>query len=189
MSVASPDSGQSSDVFAVVLTGPPGVGKTAVLTALSDALSDDGIAHAAIEVEALVSAHPPLSDAQVMRHVRSTCDIYREAGHTLLLVAHTLETDEDVLRLLDAIGADEHLLVRLEAEPATLVERIVEREPSSWSGLAALIAHTQTLCRTMPALRAVDLVISTEDERAEDVAARIQDARPEPLTSTSVPRR
>jgi GTPase SAR1 family protein len=33
-------------VLAVVITGPPGAGKTSVMTALVDALSDDDIAHA-----------------------------------------------------------------------------------------------------------------------------------------------
>jgi Ni2+-binding GTPase involved in maturation of urease and hydrogenase len=47
-------------MFALVLTGPPRAGKTSVLTALVDALSDDDIAHAAVEVEALVWTHPAL---------------------------------------------------------------------------------------------------------------------------------
>jgi Ni2+-binding GTPase involved in maturation of urease and hydrogenase len=33
-------------VFAVLLAGPPGAGKTSVLTALHDALSDDDLASA-----------------------------------------------------------------------------------------------------------------------------------------------
>jgi putative protein kinase ArgK-like GTPase of G3E family len=41
-------------VFAVVITGPPRAGKSAVLSALSEALSDDDIPHAAVEVESLV---------------------------------------------------------------------------------------------------------------------------------------
>jgi tRNA uridine 5-carbamoylmethylation protein Kti12 len=66
-------------VFAVVLTGPPGAGKTSVLTALVDALSDDDIAHAAVEVETLVWTHPALTDEQWARHVRSACELYRAA--------------------------------------------------------------------------------------------------------------
>ena len=168
-------------MFAVVITGPPGAGKTSVLTALADALSDDDIAHAAVEVEALVWSHPALPDAQWMLHVQATCELYREAGHRLLLVAQTLETDDDVTQLLSAVGADEHFLVRLEAQPATLTERIVEREPASWSGLPGLVEHAQQLATTMPALGGVDLVLSTEAERAEDVAARIRAARPDRL--------
>ena len=164
-------------MFAVVLTGPPGAGKTSVLTALVDALSDDDIAHAAIEVEMLVWTHPALTDEQSVRHVRAACALYREAGHRLLLVAQTLETDADIAELLDAVGADEVFLVRLEAQPASLVERILEREPAGWSGLSGLVEHAQELAGTMPDLADVDLVLSTEGERAEDVAARIRTAR------------
>ena len=163
---------------AVVITGPPGAGKTTVLNALVDALSDDGIAHAAVEVEMLVWTHPALTDEQSARLVRAACDVYREAGHRLLLLARTLETDADMARLLDAVGADEVFLVRLEAEPASLVERIIAREPPSWSGLSGLVEHAQKLAATMPGLAGVDLVLSTEGERAEDVAARIRAARP-----------
>lgn len=106
-------------MFAVVLPGPPGAGKTSVLTALADALSDDDVPHAAVEVEALTWTHPALNEEQWMRHVQATCALYREAGHRLLLVAQTVETDADLAQLLDAVGADEYFLVRLEAQPAT----------------------------------------------------------------------
>jgi broad-specificity NMP kinase len=165
-------------VFTVLITGPPGVGKTSVLTALVDALTDDDVAHAAIELETLAWTHPALSDERWLGYVRTTCDLYRAAGHRLLLVAETLETDEDRARLLDAVDADDSFLVRLEAQPATLVERIIEREPETWSGLADLVEHTQELALTMPALSAVDLVVSTEGQRPEDVARRIREALP-----------
>ena len=57
-------------MFALVLTGPPGAGKTAVLEALSDALSAEDVRHATVEVEALTSAHPPLDDDQWPTPVR-----------------------------------------------------------------------------------------------------------------------
>jgi chloramphenicol 3-O-phosphotransferase len=174
-------------VFAVVITGPPGAGKSSVLTALVDVLSDDEVPHAAVEVEALVWTHPALTDEQWARQVRTTCALYRDAGYRLLLVAHTLETDADTAELLDVVGADEVLLVRLEAEPATLVERLTEREPSSWSGLPGLLAHTQELATAMAALTSVDLVLSTQGQRPEEVAARIRAARPDRLASASPP--
>lgn len=168
-------------VFAVVITGPPGAGKSSLLTALVDALSDDDIAHAAVDVESLVWTHPALTDEQWARHVRCACELYREDGYRLLLVAQTLETDADTAELLDAVGADEGFLVRLEAQPATLVQRLIEREPASWSGLPGLLEHTQELATSMPALAGVDLVLSTEARRAEDVASRIRAACPEQL--------
>jgi len=168
-------------VLAVLLTGPPGAGKTSVLIALVDALSDDDVPHAAIEVEMLVWTHPSLSDEQWTRHVAAMCELYRETGHGLLLVAETLESDEDVAQLRHAVSADEHFLVRLEAQPATLVERIIRREPEGWSGLSGLIEHTQQLAVSMPALRGVDLVLSTEGQRPEAVAERIRAALPDQL--------
>lgn len=169
-------------MLVLVLTGPPGAGKTSVLTALVDALSDDDIAHAAVEVEALVWTHPAVTREQWARHVRAICELHRQAGHRLLLVAQTLETDADVTELLAAVAADQVFLVRLEARPATLVRRIVEREPPAWSGLDDLVEHAQELAASMPALSGVDLILSTEGERAEDVAARIRAARPDWLS-------
>jgi adenylate kinase family enzyme len=165
-------------VLAVVITGPPGAGKSSVLGALSDALSGDDVAHATIEVEALVWAHPALSDDQWARHVRLAWQLYRDARHELLLVAQTLETDDDVAQLLAAVGAEEVFLVRLEAHPDALVERIVRREPANWSGLRALVDHAQELAESMPALASVDLVLTTDDQRPEDVAARVRAAHP-----------
>jgi ribose 1,5-bisphosphokinase PhnN len=175
-------------VFALVLTGPPGAGKTSVLEALSDALAGDDIMHAAVEAEALRWAHPGLSDEQEMRHLAAMCALFRDAGHRVLLVGQTIETDADLARLLEAVGADEHLVVRLEAEPATLVERIVARERESWSGLAGLVEHAQELAATMPAVQGVDIVLSTEGQRAESVAERIRAARADRLGPTAPPR-
>ena len=165
-------------MFAVVITGPPGAGKSSVLTALADALSDDDIPHVAREVEALVWAHPALTDQQWTRQLQLNCRLYRDAGHDLLVVAQTLEDDADVAQLLAAVGADAVFLVRLEAPSETLVARIVEREPASWSGLAGLGEHAQQLAQTMPALTGVHLVLGTEGQRSEDVAARIRAACP-----------
>ena len=168
-------------MLAVLLTGPPGAGKTSVLTALVDALSDDDVPHAAVEVEMLVWTHPSLSDEQWRRHVAAMCELYREAGHGLLLVAETLESDEDVAQLRHAVSADEYFLVRLEAQPATLVERIIRREPEGWSGLSGLVEHTQQLAVSMPAVQGVDLVLSTEGQRPDAVAERSRAALPDQL--------
>lgn len=172
-------------MFAVLITGPPGAGKTSVLTALVDALSDDDMPHAGIEVEMLEWAHPALTDEQWTRHLRTMCELYRDAGHDLLLVAQTVETAEDLAQLLDAVGAEEHFMVRLEAEPTTLVERIIQREPESWSGLPGLVRHAQELAVTMLHLDGVDLVLSTEGQRAEAVAGRIRAALPHRLAARS----
>lgn len=165
-------------MFALVITGPPGAGKTSVLTALVDALSDDDIPHAALDVEMAVWTHPALTDEQWSRHVRTLSALHRDAGFELLLVAQTLETDDDVEQLLGAAAADEVFLVRLEAEPATLAARIAQREPPTWSGTHDLIRHARELADSMTALAGVHLVVSTEGQPPEALAARIRAACP-----------
>ena len=128
-------------MFALVLTGAPGAGKTAVLEALSDQLVVEDVRHAMVETEALTSAYPPLDDDQWLEPIQAVSGLYRRCGYPLLLVAATVESGEDLRRLLAAVGADEHAVVRLEAEPQTLHQRIVEREPAGWSGLDELLAR------------------------------------------------
>jgi hypothetical protein len=55
----------------------------------------------------------------VLRHLSMLCASYVEAGYEPLMVTATVEDDDYRKRLLDAAGADEHVLVRLEAEPAS----------------------------------------------------------------------
>jgi GTPase SAR1 family protein len=95
-------------VFALVLTGPPGAGKTTVLEALTDALCAEDVPHAMVEIEALTSAHPPLEDDQRPASVKAVCGLYRRFGYELLLVTATVESDADLRTALAAIGADEH---------------------------------------------------------------------------------
>lgn len=159
----------------MVLTGRPGAGKTSVLTALSDTLSDADVPHAALEVEALRWTHPPLSLEEEMRHLRTVCGLLRDSGHRVLIIARTIEDDAEMAAVLRAINpdTDSYLVARLEAPPATLVARILAREPASWSGLEGLVSHARELAVNMPGLSGVGLVYSTEGTRAEDVADRI----------------
>ena len=174
-------------MLAVVLSGPPGAGKTSVLTALGDALTDDDLPHAVVDVEGLVWAHPAPSADERSRRVATACRLHREAGHRLLLIAQTVETEGGLARLVDAVGADDYLLVRLEAAPATLAERIIDREPEGWSGLSELVDHAKALAATMPAIEGFELVVATNRERPEAVAQRIRAARPGELMARTAP--
>jgi hypothetical protein len=84
---------------------------------------------------------------------------------------------DDVAGLLTAVGAEDVFVVWVAARPATLVERIIEREPTSWSGLPALVEHAQALARSMPGVAGVDLVLN-DGQRPEEVADPIRAAFP-----------
>jgi hypothetical protein len=172
-------------VFALLLTGPPGAGKTDVLAALSDRLIADDVRHAAVEVEALTSAHPALSDEQWTEPVRAVCGLYRRFGFELLLITVTAESQVDLDATVAAIGADEHAVVRLDADPGTLRERIIAREPDDWAGLDELLAAADRLSRAIRALNGIELALSTDGERPETIAERIHTSLPAALRRPS----
>ncbi|MGW0041064.1 AAA family ATPase [Rhodococcus sp. NPDC003348] len=161
-------------MFVLLLTGPPGAGKSSVVTELHDGLGDAGVANALIELDELERCYPPLDVRRLMRNVAMLADSYREAGHTLLLVTATVEDDAYGDALSAATGADDHLTVRLDAEPETVRRRVLDREPETWSGREELADAAHRLATTMRALTGVDLVLSTEGTAPADVAARLE---------------
>lgn len=163
-------------MFALVLIGPPGAGKTDVLGALSDQLIADGVRHAAVEVEAITSAHPPLDDDQWTAPVRAVCQLYRHFGYPLLLVTVTVESQADLDATLAAIDADRHAVVRLEANPATLRARITAREPDGWPGLDELLTACTRLSPVIAGLDGIEITLNTDGQRPELIAARIRAA-------------
>ncbi len=169
-------------MFAVIVTGPPGAGKTACLMALSDALAVDGIAHAAIDVDEVSWAYPyPDSDR---RHelFAAAWEAHRADGHELVLVADVVESDEHLARLLAAARAGDHLLVRLDVRIETCRERVIEREPPSWSGLDHLLRETERWAVSLTELAGVDVVLDGERLDPDAIAARVRAERPDVLS-------
>ena len=168
-------------MFLLLLTGPPGSGKTTLLTALQNDLADDGIRHAVIEVEALSWSHPPLSDSQSFRHLAAMRDMYGASGYDLVLCGATVTSPAYMRGLLTALAADERLVVRLEAETPILRQRIVDREPPSWTGLPHLLASVDGIAAVSRLLRDVDAALSTMDTPPSEIADQIRLMRPDVL--------
>jgi ribose 1,5-bisphosphokinase PhnN len=164
----------ASSVFALVVTGPPGAGKTTVLTALQNRLVDDGIGHAAIEIEALSWAHPPLSDSEAFVHLAAIRDLYVSAGYDLILCGATITSPEYMEDLLAVLAADRCLVVRLEAEPEVLRQRIIEREPPSWSGLPRLLGVAEEIAAASRLLPNIGAVFSTVESSPLEIAKEIR---------------
>lgn len=165
-------------MFAVVVTGPPGSGKTSVITALQNVLADDGVQHAVVEVEALAWAYPSLTDEQSFRHVASVREMYADAGFGLIVCGATVTSNGYLSALLQALAATEQLVVRLDANAATLRQRIVDREPPEWSGLPQLVEATDGIARASRLLDDVDMTCSTEEASPIEIADRIRAASP-----------
>jgi hypothetical protein len=168
-------------LFAVVLTGLPGAGKTATLTALSDALVVDRVEHASVDADEVAWAYPFPDLAGRCEHLRAWREAQQRAGQELVLVAEVIESDAHLGDVLAALGADDHLLVRLEAAPGTLRERIVAREPPGWFGLSHLLGEAESLAPALAALQGVHLSLDTEGLTLAEISDRIRAARPDKL--------
>ena len=163
-------------MLAILITGPPGVGKSEVASSLHDSLGEGGADAAMIEVDALERSHPPIDRKRSIGHLEMLARSYREVGSELLIVTATIEDDDYGTAAVEAIGAEETRIVRLEADPETLRDCILAREPPGWEGLPELLNASRGLAASMPDLAGVDLVMSTEGETPAAVAERIEAA-------------
>ncbi len=168
-------------MFSVLLTGPPGAGKTAALTALSDALVADRVEHAAVDVDEVAWGYPFPTLEQRCEHLRACWESHRRAGHQKLLVAEVIESAGHLRDVLGAVGADDFLLIRLEARLATLRHRIIAREPPGWPGLDYLLGETEPLHTALPQLDGVHLVMDTEQLQPAEISECVRSARPDML--------
>jgi hypothetical protein len=131
-----------------------------------------------MEVEALAWAHPPVSDEDSFRRLATLCRAYEDAGYPLLIVGATATSADYLAAVIVAVAPDDYLVVRLEADPQTLRERIIAREPPEWSGLPRLLDAADEIAVASRSLEDVHLVCSTEDSSPLGVAAQIRAARP-----------
>jgi RNase adaptor protein for sRNA GlmZ degradation len=160
-------------MFAVIITGAPGAGKSSALTALSDLLGDDEIPHVTIELDDLARGWPWRYPPAAYEGLAAFMSVQRTE---LLVAAATITSREDLARLLTAAGCDAHLLVRLHAQPDTLRRRIRARETIPWSGLEALVDRAETLQERMAALEGVHLALDSESATPQALAQTIRSA-------------
>lgn len=168
--------GQTAPVRVVVITGPPGAGKTTVLTALTGLLEADDIRFAAVELDALALVHPWPDDHAAFDHLAYVAASFRRRGYPTLLVGATVVNREYLRRLLDAVAAVDVMLVRLDAPTELLRKRIARREPPEWVGLLRLLEAAGTIATELAALPGFDLILNTEHCDPRTLAAAIRTA-------------
>jgi shikimate kinase len=162
--------------LAVILTGPPGAGKSSVLEALTTSLEIDAVEFSALESEQFARGSPWLSAEQWLPQLAAVVALQREVGRRLFLVVATTESADELRRVVEAVGADRSVVMLLVAAPEVVAARIAAREPDRWPGKANLIEHARRLAVSMPRDLAsvVDAQVPTEDRAADDVAAELR---------------
>ena len=162
---------------ALVLSGPPGVGKTTVGWRVFDRCIDLGMAPAFADLDLLGAAWPaPEGDpyqarlkAKNLAAVWANC---RDAGSLRLIVAGVVERASERLLLEEATGGAV-LICRLDAPDGELARRIRGRGRESGADLSRLVARAAELSAQLVADDVSDFSVGTGGRSTDEVAARV----------------
>jgi thymidylate kinase len=161
--------------MAVVLTGPPGAGKSSVLDSLATMLEIEGFEFGALESEQLGWGSPWLYGEPWLRQLSAVLELQRQARRRRSLVVATTETTEELAAVVEAIAVDHVVTVLLDAPPELVAARIDAREPDVWPVKQRLIDHARHVAVSMRALDGIDIRIDTSERTARDVAAELRE--------------
>ena len=148
-----------------------GAGKTSVLGEASDILARLGIAHAAIDLDALGLAHIPSlggHDGATYRNLKSVCENYNALGVKRLLLARAIEHRSELELCRAAVAATNTLVCRLTASIEAMEQRVKMRE----SGVSQreYVARVAKLNVILDRARLEDFTISNENRSVSEVA-------------------
>ncbi len=144
----------------LVLTGPVGVGKTAVAGELSNLLIGMRVAHAVVDMDCLRSSYPrpeddPFHTVLGLQNLAALWENYRAAGAVRIILVDIVETRSALITYQVAIPHADILVVRLNATLPTILRRLEGRETG-----ASLAWHQH---------RAAELAGQMEEELVEDL--------------------
>ena len=161
-----------STVPLVLVTGPVGVGKTTVASALADALVDEGIPTAFVDGDALTEVHPAspgdeMGEGVLLANLEAAWGVYRAAGARCLVLAQVVESEAAIRPFVDAIPGADVTVIRLDAPLDVIHQRIAQRgagESDPWhleraQGLHALYRRTPLGHVTLDAVEPVSVVV------------------------------
>jgi len=148
-----------------------GSGKTAVLFEASDALASRNIPHAAIDLDALGTAHLPASvqiEGLMYRNLRSVWENYAQVGLKRLLLARAIETHEELECCREAVSAENVVVCRLNASIQTMRERVQSREMGALQ--TSFVARVAELNSILDRARLEDFALSNDNRTVTDTA-------------------
>jgi hypothetical protein len=117
---------------------------------------------------------PWLNAAQWIPQLEAVIELQRRAGRQTFLVAATPETEQELRAVVDAVGVEQVVIVCLSAPADLAAGRVADREPDSWPGKLPLVEHARKLAREIQSLGGIDLVLSTVDQQAAEVATEVK---------------
>jgi predicted ester cyclase len=157
----------------IVISGSMGAGKTTVMAEASDLLSVKGIAHAAIDADALGVVFLPGTDAAdlMYRNLAAVWGNCAAAGVDRLLLAEAVERRRDVDRIRIALSCAEITVCRLTARVETMRRRLRVREPGLLQ--EQLLARVAELDALLDEARTDDFSIDNDERSVTEVAREL----------------
>jgi hypothetical protein len=160
----------------LLITGPVGVGKTAVAFETMELLEERDVPHAFFDVDGLTYFHPKPSDRYGERFAIDALGMLvprlrEEAGIERLILARVLWERASLDRYRVAIPDAEITVVRLTAPLDVIDARIRHREPGS--AVEWYLGRARELDTQWRAHPVEDLLVRTEDRAVRDIAQEI----------------
>ena len=159
----------------LVLTGPTGVGKSAVLSAASSLLSEAGVRHASVTLSDIAGLFPaPVDDEWneriAHRNLQSLWRNFAAEGAERLLLERVVETRSLLERIVEAVPGADITVVRLRAPIPLLHERILAREAGDPAWYLEAAAYLDSVFDTAGV---EDFVVDNVDRSVRAVAADV----------------
>jgi predicted kinase len=160
----------------LVVTGPVGVGKSAVAVELSNRLRDLQVPHAVVDMDWLRACYPsPPHDrfhmALGLRNLAAIWANYRAARPGRLIIVDIVETRSALNDYHAAIPNAEIVIIRLDATISTIHRRLEGRE--SGASLAWHKHRAAELSKQWAAQPVEDLIIETEGKTVAEVTEEV----------------
>ncbi|MDA8069915.1 hypothetical protein [Conexibacter sp. DBS9H8] len=158
----------------LVVTGPVGVGKSAVLNEAEVMLGDAGVRHATVVLQEIARCTDaglgdPFNEQIMWRNLASLWSNYSALGIDRLIVEKLVEQREQLRPLSQAVPGARLTIVRLRA-PLELIEaRIARREPYPDGELSA----ARWLAPRMDRWRCEDFLVDASGTSVREIAAEV----------------
>lgn len=166
-----------SQPTALVLSGPPGVGKTTVGWRVFDRCIDLGLDPAFVDLDLLGAAWPPPDHDPHHARLKATnlaavWSNYLQAGSRRLIIAGVVENHEERRQLEDAINAPV-TICRLTAPNTELAHRIRHRGREDEAGLTPLITRAAELSTQLTTNDISNFTIPTATRPITEITTQI----------------